>query len=68
MLINLKPMDKFKEILHKMEVVIENDEGISMSVFKALKYGLKVAIRERDELKECDVDPQANDNIPIVIG
>jgi len=61
-------MDKFKEILHKMEVVIENDEGISMSVFKALKYGLKVAIRERDELKECDVDPQANDNIPIVIG
>ena len=61
-------MDKFKEILHKMEVVIENDEGISMSVFKALKYGLKVAIRERDELKECDVDPQANNNIPIVIG
>lgn len=44
-------MDKFKEILHKMEVVIENDEGVSMSVFKALKYGLKVAIKERDELK-----------------
>ena len=51
-------MDKFKSILHKMEVVIENDEGISMSVFKALRYGLKAAIKERDELNACEGEKQ----------
>jgi hypothetical protein len=61
-------MDKFKGMLHKMNVIIENNEGISMNVFKALRYGLVVAIDERDRLKPCEGKKQPDTESKLNIG